>query len=90
MFLNILLADKNNFGYPVPTSISTPQKATTWYSMSNVGYLLTNTEVIDHGNILYAIELYGHTAGEIRLYVIFFRKNFILFHFKQFMFLPRA
>lgn len=44
--------------------------------MSNVGYLLTNTEVIHHGNILYAIELYGHTAGEIRLYVIFYVKIF--------------
>ena len=75
MILILFSADKNNFGHPVPTSISTPQKAATWYNLSNVGYLLTNTEVIDHGNILYAIELYGHTAGEIRLYVIFLYEN---------------
>ena len=39
------------------------------HNRSNNGYLLLNTEILDEDQIVYGIEMYGHKAGEIRLYV---------------------
>ncbi len=76
LFLSNTVADKANFGYPVPSSLGVTDGPYVWKNMTNIVYLLANTEFIRDNEILYAIEMYAHTAGEIRLYVS--RKTLII------------